>query len=274
MAKGFTGRTEIEKEFVKAYDKLCYRQNPWTVWQDFVNLFACSIANAVDRDKKRWDAREKSYMDTIHGYTEEEVKLFTELSGLTIMALEENPAQDFLGDLYMRLDFGSGWHGQFFTPRHVSEAMAKMLIGSGLYEQLERQGYISVNDPACGAGCMLLAFARACMEDPKIGNYQPRVLFVAQDVDKAVAQMCYIQLSLLGCAGYVIVGNTLTQPPTGDVLSPSVPDGCELWLTPMYFSDVWTGRLAVRLLASLFEKPTRSEDQQEEANADPQTSLW
>ena len=121
---------------------------------------------------------------------------------------------------------------------------------------------------------MLLAFARACMEDPKIGNYQPRVLFVAQDVDKAVAQMCYIQLSLLGCAGYVIVGNTLTQPPTGDVLSPSVPDGCELWLTPMYFSDVWTGRLAVRLLASLFEKPTRSEDQQEEANADPQTSLW
>lgn len=271
MAKGFTGRTEIEKSFVKAYDKLCYRQNPWTVWRDFVNIFACSIANAVDRDKARWNAREKSYMDTIHGYAKEELALFTELAGLTIEALEENPAQDFLGDLYMRLDFGSGWHGQFFTPWHVSECMAKMLIGAGLYEQLERQGYISVNDPACGAGCMLLAFARACMEDSKIGNYQPRVLFVAQDVYKVVAQMCYIQLSLLGCAGYVIVGNTLTQPPTGDVLRPSVPDGCELWLTPMYFSDVWAGRLAARLLASLFEKPA---DQREEENADSQTSLW
>lgn len=270
MAKGFTGRTEIEKEFVKAYDKLCYRQNPWTVWRDFVNIFACSIANAVDRDKARWNVREKSYMDTIQGYTKEEHTLFTELAGLTIEALEKNPAQDFLGDLYMRLDFGSGWHGQFFTPWHVSECMAKMLIGAGLYEQLERQGYITVNDPACGAGCMLLAFARACTEDPKIGNYQPRVLFVAQDVDKVVAQMCYIQLSLLGCAGYVIVGNTLTQPPTGDVLCPNVPDGCELWLTPMYFSDVWASRLAARLLASLFETPAR----QEEENADPQTSLW
>lgn len=228
MAKGFTGRTEIEKNFVKAYDKLCYRQNPWTVWRDFVNMFACSIANTVDRDKVRWDVREKSYMDAVQGYTEEEVKLFTELAGLTIEALEENPAQDFLGDLYMRLDFGSGWHGQFFTPWHISEVMAKMLIGADLYAEIDQRGYITVNDPACGAGCMLLAFARACMEDPQIGNYQSQVLFVAQDLDKVVAQMCYIRLSLLGCAGYVIVGNTLTQPPTGDVLCPNVPDGCEL----------------------------------------------
>lgn len=274
MAKGFTGRTEIEKSFVRAYDKLCYRQNPWTVWRDFVNIFACSIANTVDRNKERWDAREKSYMDTIQGYTEEEVKLFTELAGLTIEALERNPAQDFLGDLYMRLDFGSGWHGQFFTPWHISEVMAKMLIDEGLYEELDRRGYITVNDPACGAGCMLLAFASACMEDPQISNYQSQVLFVAQDVDKVVAQMCYIQLSLLGCAGYVIVGNTLTQPPTGDVLCPNVLDGCELWLTPMYFSEVWTSRLAIRLLASLFEKPSPLVEELVEEESNPQTSLW
>jgi len=274
MARGFTARNESEKEFARVYDKLCYRQNPWTVWRDFVSLFACSIANTVDRDKARWDAREKEYLDTVQGYTKEEIALFTELGGITIQALEKNPAQDFLGDLYMRLDFGSGWHGQFFTPWHVSEFMSKVLIGPDLYKEIEEKGFISVNDPACGAGCMLLAFAQACLADPQIGNYQPRVFFVAQDLDRVVAQMCYIQLSLLGCAGYVIVGNTLSQPLCGDVLCPTVPDGCELWLTPMYFSDIWANRLVIRFLASTFmglDAPSEPEESQE---SDPQTSLW
>lgn len=252
MAKGFIARNEIEKEFVKAYDKLCYCQNPWRVWRDFVSIFACSIANAVDHDKSRWDAREKEYLNTIQGYTKEEVALFTKLAGLTILALEKKPAQDFLGDLYMRLDFGSGWHGQFFTPWHVSELMAKMLITPALYRGLEKKGFISVNDPACGAGRMLMSFAQACMSDPQIGNYQPKVLFVGQDLDQVVAQMCYIQLSLLGCAGYVIVGNTLTQPPCGDVLSPTTPERHNLWFTPMYFSSVWSARRIAHSFTALF----------------------
>ena len=34
-------------------------------------------------------------------------------------------------------------------------------------------------------------------------------ILVAQDIDPLVAKMCYIQLSLLGCSGVVIIGNTL-----------------------------------------------------------------
>ena len=40
-------------------------------------------------------------------------------------------------------------------------------------------------------------------------NYQQNAYFVAQDIDPLVAKMCYIQLSLLGCPGVVIIGNTL-----------------------------------------------------------------
>lgn len=62
------------------------------------------------------------------------------------------------------------------------------------------------------------------------------VLVVAQDIDKTVALMCYIQLSLLGVAGYVKVGNSLTEPMTDN-------DNKEnYWYTPMYFSPVWTMR--------------------------------
>lgn len=249
MAKGYTGRTEIERDFIKVFNRLSYRHNPWTVWQSFINMSACSIANAVDRRPETWKTREESYLATVKAYDKEELDGFAELLGLTVKALEENPAQDFLGNLYMNLDFGSGWTGQFFTPWHVAEFMAQVNLADStrLDEDLKSKGFISVNDCACGAGCMLMAFAQACQKRGGI-NYQQQVLFVAQDIDRVVAQMCYIQLSLLGCAGYVIVGDTLTSPPTGALLRPAVPAGNELWFTPMWFSDVWT----VRVIADRF----------------------
>ena len=63
---------------------------------------------------------------------------------------------------------------------------------------------------------------------------------MGQDIDPVVAKMCYIQLSLMGCAGYVIVGNSLTKPLTGDVLIPY--DDENLWIMPMFFTDIWTKR--------------------------------
>lgn len=48
--------------------------------------------------------------------------------------------------------------------------------------------------------------------------------------------MCYIQLSLLGVAGYIKVGNSLTEPMCSD-------DSLEnYWFTPIYCSDVWAIR--------------------------------
>ena len=62
------------------------------------------------------------------------------------------------------------------------------------------------------------------------------MLIVAQDVDSTVALMCYIQLSLLGVAGMIKIGNSLTEPITNK-------DSTEnYWFTPMYFSPIWTTR--------------------------------
>ena len=83
-------------------------------------------------------------------------------------------------------------------------------------------------------------------------NYQMQALFVAQDVDMTVALMCYIQLSLLGCAGYVVVGNTLTEPQTGPVLFGEESSRC--WYTPMYFHAVWDTRRAIAITKSIFQR--------------------
>jgi len=250
--KNYTGRTETEKTFLKTFGELCNRHNTWTVWQAFVNMSACAISNSVDRREDVWRKREDSYLASVKEFTQEEAQKLSALLGLTTMALEENPAQDFLGTLYMNLDFGSDWSGQFFTPYHVSEAMALMTMGNDFEALIEREGMASVSDPCCGAGCMLIAFAQAC-RTRKI-NYQQNVLFAAQDIDRVVAQMCYIQLSLLGCAGYVIVGNSLTKPMVGNVLMPSVDPDCELWLTPMMFSKPWRLRCAAAQMQELFKQ--------------------
>ena len=57
-----------------------------------------------------------------------------------------------------------------------------------------------------------MAFANACTRQEI--NYQTSVLFTAQDIDYIVGLMCYLQLSLMGCAGYVVIGDTLRHPST------------------------------------------------------------
>ena len=64
-------------------------------------------------------------------------------------------------------------------------------------------------------------------------NFQRYLLVVGQDIDETVALMCYIQISLLGLAGYIKVGNSITDPITTD------HDKSKYLYTPMYFSDIW-----------------------------------
>lgn len=119
----------------------------------------------------------------------------------------------------------------------VCRMMAEMTCDNVL-PTIEAKGYISINDCACGAGATLIAGVHAAAKRiSKAGlNWQNHILVTAQDVDYTVAYMCYIQLSLLGVAGYIKVGNSLTEPMCSD-------DSLEsYWFTPMYCSDVWTIR--------------------------------
>ena len=58
---------------------------------------------------------------------------------------------------------------------------------------------------------MIIAFVNALKEEGI--NYQTDAFIVAQDISYTATLMCYIQISLLRCAGVVICGNSLTQPP-------------------------------------------------------------
>lgn len=237
MTQHIQGLTPHQKNFIEQFQRFTMRKQPWQVWQDFIHLMAIAISNRVDQN--HFEEREKQYLDTIHRYEAKEREIFRELFSVVVDALETNAEQDFLGDLFMKLELGNHWKGQFFTPYTICRLMAGIQC-SEMEGQIQQKGYITTNDPACGAGALLIAFANALRA--KSINYQTQALMVAQDIDLTAALMCYIQLSLIGCAGYVIVGDTLSSPPTTNTKTDNV------WYTPLYFSSVWHYR---RLFHSL-----------------------
>lgn len=235
------------KEFIKLFNKLTYKHSSWEVWKDFVTIFACAISNAVD--KTYFNEREKLYLQTIKKYDENERMIFPELAAQTVSALDRNTEQDFLGNIYMNLGLGNKSTSQFFTPYHICQLMAEMTLDN-IAEEVREKGYISMNDPTCGAGATLIAginTARKHLEKEHI-NFQNHILIVAQDIDFTVAMMCYIQISLLGVAGYVKVGNSLTEPICENDTDENY------WFTPMFFSPVWNARRIFKKVDSLTRK--------------------
>lgn len=223
-----TKNTNYKKGFLDVFRKLSYCRSSSDIWNDFLSMGCISMSNSI-RELFRED-REEQYLSIIGKYKKEEQELFPELFGFLVLALTEDPEQDFLGELYHCLNLQQQQKGQFFTPYHISHFMAEMTYGDGNVEtQLVQKGYLSVSDPACGAGATLIAFANVLKAHGI--NFQKNTLFVAQDIDMTATRMCYLQLAVLGCPAIVICGDSLIRPglhPENDV-----------WYTPFYYLNAW-----------------------------------
>lgn len=249
----FRTKDEYEKELLNIIEQLTGSLQKWQVWQDLMTMMACSISNQVDKTPKRWNAREKEFeqcRQRLGG-----IDLPAKFLALVVEALEKNPDQDLLGSLYMRLELGSHWHGQFFTPYNLCNCMADLSIDDKVHQKLKDDGWISICDPACGAGATLVAAANVLHH--RGVNYQQNVLFVGQDIDRVVGMMCYIQLSLLGCPGYICIASTISNPICGNALMPVEKEDQEFWYTPFYFRTEWHYRRLIQTFNKMFGIDTK-----------------
>lgn len=243
-------KSDQEKSFMQTFDILIAagKRNRWEVWKDVVWVFAITISNAVDR--RHFDEREQTYMEIINKYDKEEQQAFPQLFATLIDAMSTDIYTDFMGELYMKLEINSKGAGQFFTPYNVALLAASLSVNVELAkEKIAKNGYITVLEPSCGAGATLIAAADVLKRGGV--NFQRDVVFVGQDLDKTVALTCYIQLSLLGCAGYVIIGDTLNEPSTAHQLFGEDSERC--WCTPMFFSQEMNMRRVLKKMN--LEKP-------------------
>jgi len=215
---------EHRQELVKLVKQAATMTSAWRIWDDFMFMAAAALAQPL-----RWvQKREDEYLKRIGQYDPKVQALFPMMFAEIVEALEQEGITDVLGDIYMELEMYNHWKGQFFTPNPICRMMAEMQF-TDVVELIEHQGFITVNDPCCGSGAMLIAFAQICKD--KNVDYQRKVLFVGQDIDPVVVRMCYVQMSLLGMPGYIIIGNSLLCPPVDGKMHPE----CEYLYTPMYY---------------------------------------
>lgn len=225
------------KKIVLLFQKLTGSRQLWELWEDAMIMFATMLSNAVD--KRFFDEREKMFKNISSKYSAEEMQIFSQIFAEAVNQLEANPEQDFLGDLYMQLELGSHWHGQFFTPYNVCKMMADLQTPSEL--SFDDVKAVTITDCACGGGALLIASAHAYRKKmAEIGlNAQDFVCLYAQDLSMVAALMCYIQISLQGYAGKIKIGDSLLHPMLDS------DNGSDIWYTPMWFSDVWVMRRVV-----------------------------
>jgi len=214
------------QDMVKLIHQLSYRHSTNKVFADFVEMSAIALSNATDQTQ--YEQREKRYLEIIKHYKPEELNEFPKLLGMLVNHLEEAP-QDVLGEVFHALELHNERKGQFFTPFPICRMMAKMIVGDSHKDIINQYGFITVSEPACGTGAMIIAATQE-LKDNGI-NYQQTIHVTAVDLDATCVHAAYVQFSLLHIPAVVVHGNSLSL------------EEFSHWYTPAHTLGFWDQKL-------------------------------
>jgi len=173
-----------------------------TVFADFCKISACALSAG---------AREDEYLETIKPYSKDELSLLCEAFALLIQEAENTSFTDILGEYYLEIAAHSSKQarGEFYTPPPVCEMMVKMAVNAD--EVIAAGKPITVNEPACGSGNMVLALAKQF--SPLVQNGEKShvdlLRVTCQDINPVGIDMCFINTSIWGIPAHMICGDTL-----------------------------------------------------------------
>lgn len=242
------------KVIVKMIEDLSRRHNRHQVFRDFVLMIATAMSNAVDLRNR--ESREAMYMEAVRRYTPEELQAFPKMSAELVMAMEASP-RDVMGEIFMELDLGNDRTGQFFTPMHVCDLMARLHVTDGMKAAIASKGFVTVSEPAAGGGAMIIALAQVLREEGI--NYQKAIHVTAVDVDPTAVMMSYVQFSLMHIPAVVVHGNTLTLEEHSH------------WYTPAHILGGWNHRLKHRP-GEIESDPAEQHDEEDDPVSAPTMS--
>jgi len=216
-----------QKEFLKLLTSYEFAsQGSRQAFRDCVEMGAISIAN-------RWDfrqEREDRYLGMVKHYTREQLETLAKMFGYVSLSIAER-WHDCLGELYGDQELNIIEAGQFFTPYHVAQLMAKLTLGN-VADVIREKGFATLCEPAVGAGSLALAAAEEVVAQ---GFEIERTLCVtAIDINVTAVHMAYVQLAVRGVPAVVIRGDALLQQ--------EYPKE-ECWYTPAYVAGRWWEKL-------------------------------
>ena len=223
------------KNFVELLDKVARNKSRWDVFNDFLQFAAITLNNVKDAyylqaNKDIIEERNKRLKKVLNEYNAESKDYLSSMLDELIEELEtycQGNYTDVLGEIFHQLNFQKEWKGQFFTPQHVSTMSGRMIVGKdGMERTIKEKGFVTINEPCCGAGAMIYGFANGVYNQ----GFNPckDILIFADDIDERCVMMTFIQCSLYGFPAIVSQRNTLI----GNILS-------EPWYTPVFVVDGW-----------------------------------
>ncbi len=184
-------------DFRKILERISHRHDTRRVFDGFARLAACALAAQT---------REAEYLEEAKRWEKQDLQLFAEALGALTMQMEGRPFEDLIGGYYMECALsskGQQWNGEFHTPKAICDLMARMTLGD--MESLPSEGPITICEPACGAGAMILSLAEAC--SPEVRR---QLRITAIDISRTACDMAFINTTLWGVPARVIHGNTLS----------------------------------------------------------------
>lgn len=212
-------------EILKMLEKGLYRVNAHEFLSDVFECGAIAISNRFDLTN--YQPREERYLQIIKKYDPDMQKLITEIFAkiFSLLTQQINPAvgfNDWLGDLYMRSNTSNSKTGQFFTPYCVSKLCAEVSINEKVInEAIEQDRILTLSEPACGAGGMVIAAADILYYKYHF-NISRNLVVECSDIDSRCVHMTYLQLGLAGIPAVIFKRNTLTM------------ETWDRWETPAY----------------------------------------
>ena len=162
--------------------------------------------------------------------------------------------RDFLGTCMEReLNATNNKHGQVFTPPHVAHFMARVMTKPVVRDEF---GLVSVCEPACGTGVITIEGLESLVAD---GIPQQDIWFECEDLDEGAANCAYIQLALLGYAGVVRTGNTLSGEYRENAFTPG----------GFLLGTVWRRARAMKAAKEAPSAPAEAQEAREAATPSP-----
>ena len=132
------------------------RSSQAAVFADFCRMSACAVSVL---------SREDEYLKIAANYSRDELAEFSQSLALLVQEMEGKPFTDVLGPFYLEVAAHSSKQarGEFYTPPELSKLIARMTVD---VEGVKASGKpITVSDPACGSGGMILALAELFAPD-------------------------------------------------------------------------------------------------------------
>jgi hypothetical protein len=189
-----------------------------TVLRSFATLAACAVCPRIEKPDHPLGSigmREDEYMAEIQRWKPEAQGRFAEAFNALVCEMDAKPYSDGFGDL--KQEWGAGVdksaRGEFYTPDALCQMMARMPIPT----EMPADGPLTLQEPACGTGRMVLAIASA-LDDRGISPLCMRATCI--DVDRAACDMAYVNFTLWGIPAEVIHGNALSLEVWGSWRTP------------------------------------------------------